>query len=116
MDVTVRVESPEADSELQELYDWLRTERELRGRARMNLTASVPGRDEMGGTLDVIQIVVGHGIALSSLAVSISQWRESKRAAKPNVVIERNGTQISFQDVPLEDVKKLLETEDEEDA
>ncbi len=88
------------DRDLASLYTWLRDDRALRGRVKLDvLDRTAPG--EMGGAFDAVVAVVSAGAALVSagaavgqmrasmkeLETSIREWREARRPRSIIVVI-----------------------------
>jgi Effector Associated Constant Component 1 len=74
MDLYVRLAKPDVDA-LLELQHWLAHD------TRFPAPGRQPDRspaDTLGNTTDVLQLIVGNAIALSSLLVSIAQWRASR--------------------------------------
>ncbi|MFE7182610.1 effector-associated constant component EACC1 [Streptomyces erythrochromogenes] len=73
-----------------ELYDWLRRDGELRRVATVSrVTGHAPGTM---GALDVIDVVVGQGIAAVNLGVAYATWRAARRTAPGLVVTLPGGT------------------------
>jgi hypothetical protein len=75
MDLFVRLAEPDVDA-LIELQHWLAHDDRFPAPARQ--PPLPPASGQLGTTVDVLQLVVGNAIALTSLLVSIAQWRESR--------------------------------------
>ncbi|GAU66016.1 Syd protein [Streptomyces sp. NBRC 110611] len=89
------------------LYRWLVADPELRGRAEVSAGAAPTGQGEMGGALEVVNVVFGDVIALGNLLVAVAAWRGS-RPRPPQVRIERDGVSITVQDGSPETVERIL--------
>jgi hypothetical protein len=76
MDLYVRLAKPDVDA-LIELQHWLAHDSRFPAPGRQP-QADQPAEGTLGNTTDVLQLIVGNAIALSSLLVSIAQWRESR--------------------------------------
>jgi hypothetical protein len=77
--VRIRVQVPDdTGSEFRSLYDWLAAEPEIRTSGRLNREAEEPGGGEMGEVLTAISLIVGSGVSLGQLLVSIAAWRATR--------------------------------------
>ncbi|MFI9813298.1 effector-associated constant component EACC1 [Saccharothrix variisporea] len=62
-------------------------------------TVSIPEDGEpggMGGTLEVVNVVLSNAISFSSLLVAIASWRNS-RPRPPRVEVERDGVVVPLE-------------------
>ncbi|MDR7276370.1 effector-associated constant component EACC1 [Catenuloplanes atrovinosus] len=90
------------------LYRWLTLDPDVRRHATVTLPSAPPRPGGMGGALDVINVVLGNGIALSSLLVAVSAWRES-RPRPPVTRIERGDVSITIEDASPETVRRIVD-------
>ncbi|MFG1955948.1 hypothetical protein [Micromonospora sp. NPDC048830] len=102
LEVSIRVDDQGS------LYRWLMLDPEVRRDATVTLTPAPPKAGEMGGALDVINVVLSNGIAIGSLLVAVSSWRES-RPRPPVTRIERDGISIAIEDASPETVRRVVE-------
>ncbi|MER7789105.1 hypothetical protein [Streptomyces sp. NPDC097640] len=68
----------------------------------------LPLEGAMGGVWDTVNIVLTHATALSSLAVSVAAWRQS-RPSTPPLNAQSNGTTVTVRTDDPEAVRRLLE-------
>ncbi|WP_431033334.1 effector-associated constant component EACC1 [Streptomyces sp. P6-2-1] len=74
------------EEELRALYDWLRADRALRGGARFTpVRGAEPGR--MGPGLEAVLALISTGLAFPQLLLSVDAWRQSRREARPRIVV-----------------------------
>ncbi|MFJ3790989.1 hypothetical protein [Kitasatospora sp. NPDC090091] len=95
------------------LYRWLTADQDLKG-CVISLGDDEPVANTMGPGLDLISVVLGNGIALGSLAISVANWRES-RARLPEVRLVRGGTTVEVRDGTPQQVQRMLEALGEAD-
>ncbi|RMI39360.1 effector-associated constant component EACC1 [Streptomyces triticirhizae] len=75
------------EDELRSLVHWLRADETLAHGLVSRLEAQRPaGEGEMGAALDVVALVLGSGLSAGALAVSVLQWRDTRRTGRPLVV------------------------------
>lgn len=85
MQLDVHVEDPD---ELRSLRGWLAGEPAVRSHGQLRVVPSVqPGQL---GAVEIIALVVGSGLTLAQLVLSIVQWRET-RPDRPAVTVTRTG-------------------------
>ncbi|MEV1198457.1 effector-associated constant component EACC1 [Microbispora rosea] len=77
MDVALSFASTHTRSDLEDLFDWLRDEKELRGRVRLG--GVPPKSGEMGSAMEVVLVAVGSGGFLTVLATSLQTWLAQPR-------------------------------------
>ncbi|MGK8506055.1 effector-associated constant component EACC1 [Nocardia asiatica] len=84
-----------SDSSASSLYRWLAADPDVSRNATIALgDDKEPGG--MGGTLEVVNVVLGNAISLSSLLVAIASWRNS-RPQPPSVTVEGDGVEIPIE-------------------
>ncbi len=77
--MTVIVEMPGSDSDqLRNLRAWLVEEAELRG--NVHLAARSPAEHELGGSVDLLQLVLGSGGAAATAAGVVIAWLNTRKA------------------------------------
>ena len=89
------------------LYRWLAEDPDV----RRDTTLSLSGEqrpDEMGGALEVINVVLSNTIAFSGLVVAIAAWWGSRKGA-PVVEIERDGVRVTIHDDSPETIRQVVE-------
>ena len=108
MDAQLRVSGGDEIDEITDLWDWLRNERDLAGRAQA--LQRPPGEGELGGVLDTLAVALGSGGAGAVLARSLTAWLRTRR---PNVTVTvktKTGTvTVDAQNVASGDVLPMLE-------
>ncbi|MFG2289715.1 hypothetical protein ACGFOU_27040 [Streptomyces sp. NPDC048595] len=90
------------------LYRWLARDPDVAQQAEITLDPGPVGAGEMGGAFEVINAVLTHGIALSSLAVACATWRSSRPTA-PAVRIEIDGVTVTVEDGSPEAVRRIVD-------
>ncbi|MCK7625929.1 hypothetical protein MUU72_22975 [Streptomyces sp. RS10V-4] len=99
-DLDVRAETEpggDAEAELRSLLQWLRNDEELRRQVGGTLAAGrAPRPGEMGLGFDLLQLAVTTAVSAGSLAVSILQWRDSRRRA-PGLTLRSRGVEIRIE-------------------
>jgi predicted dehydrogenase len=108
VEVVIRVDDlqgPQAHS----LYRWLTVDPQVVPDTTVSLAPepAPPGAGEMGA-LEVVNVVLGNGVALGSLVVAVCSWRES-RSRPPTVRIERDDVSVVIEDASPETVRRVIE-------
>jgi hypothetical protein len=65
-------------AESRALYDWLAAEPEIRTGGQLTRETAEPGAGQMGEVLTAISLIVGSGVSLGQLLVSIAAWRATR--------------------------------------
>lgn len=82
-----------APGELYSLFDWLQRNDEFRGRIKPLSQGSAP--QDMGGTIEVLSVVLGSGGAGAVLVSSLSTWLQTRRARiSVEVVMDESGDTV----------------------
>ncbi|GGO26729.1 effector-associated constant component EACC1 [Microbispora bryophytorum] len=92
VDLQVVVEGAEAALHAVELFNWLGSEDELRGRVRPQRRAPEPG--EMGASVELLTVAVGSGGAVAVLIQSVCTWLTSRRTDVKVTVTAADGRRI----------------------
>lgn len=108
MDIRFRLPDTPDDTNVGQLYDWLRRDRALRISSKISLLPAEPEPGDMGGALDAVQLVLDSGFQLASLAVAIVAWRQ---ACEPRsaVTITRGDVEVRLRGAELDDVQAVLD-------
>ncbi|MGP2437981.1 effector-associated constant component EACC1 [Streptomyces sp. JW3] len=69
-----------------DLHRWLCQDPRVRRHAELRLGSSRPDTATMG-TFDVVELVVGQGVAALNLALSYAAWRGTRPAAPPTPAV-----------------------------
>ncbi|CCK32639.1 hypothetical protein BN159_8261 [Streptomyces davaonensis JCM 4913] len=104
MRIEIRVATDDGPTTL-DLYRWLRRDPDVRGHADLCLGA--PADDATMGAADVIDVVLGHGIAALNLALSYVAWRAARPSA-PAVTLTVDGVSVTVQGPCDEETVRLL--------
>ncbi|MEU2339693.1 hypothetical protein ABZ770_40160 [Streptomyces sp. NPDC006654] len=90
---------------ISELHDWLVGDAELRRSTQIHRVT----RESAGtmGALDVIEVVLGQGIAAANLALAYASWR-STRPAPPRVSVTLPGGTLTVTDDSPEALERIL--------
>ncbi|MGW1793036.1 effector-associated constant component EACC1 [Streptomyces tubercidicus] len=80
-------------------------EPELQAGVSLEAEPSEPG--QMGGGLELVNVVLSNSIALASLVTAVATWRGS-RARPPQIRLERDGVVVTLQDGSPEAVEQIL--------
>jgi hypothetical protein len=94
------------DASATSLYRWLAQDRELGRVITFSLGEGKPG--EMGGALDVINVVLANSIALASLITAIASWRTSRRSPA-RVLVERGDVRITVEGDSPGEIERLVQ-------
>ncbi|MDT0342432.1 effector-associated constant component EACC1 [Streptomyces litchfieldiae] len=85
-----------AEEDLRSLRNWLAADESLRREVRASLTASGPApAGAMGIGFDILQLAIGSGLSAGALAVSVLQWRDSRRN-RPGLVLRRGAIEVEI--------------------
>ncbi|GAA4811605.1 effector-associated constant component EACC1 [Streptomyces ziwulingensis] len=76
-----------------DLHRWLRQDPRMRQHAEVSLRSSRPDLPTMG-SWDVVDVVLGQGIAALNLALSYAAWRATRPAA-PAVTLTVDGRSVT---------------------
>ncbi|MFF3750331.1 hypothetical protein ACFYYH_07695 [Streptomyces sp. NPDC002018] len=94
------------EEDLRSLLRWVEADELLRHEVRSRLVSSeATSRGSMGTGLDVLQLVIGSALSTGALAVSVLQWRDSRRN-RPGLVLRRGGVEV---EIPVESTGADLE-------
>jgi hypothetical protein len=107
MEIFVRTLDSEAEEDLRSLYHWLLEDDDIRRSSKISLSGAEPRNEEMGGALDVIQLVIENGFELANLALAYAAWRES-RGSRATITIERDGSKVTLHDTDEDSVSRIL--------
>lgn len=111
MDVRISVGGTSGDGALTSLFRWLAQDPDVRRDAEVAIGSSAGRPGDMGGALEVLNIVLSNSIALGSLIVAVGSWLGS-RAKGTAVHIERNGVQVTIHDDSPETLRRVLDALD----
>ena len=95
MAIWIRMTGESSDEDLRSFYAWLRDDEELRLSAIISMEPAAARPGDMGGATDVVQLVIGDGFQLASLAIAYLSWRAT-RPSQPKVTIETGGVRITL--------------------
>ncbi|MFH9587016.1 hypothetical protein ACH4MW_15105 [Streptomyces luteogriseus] len=106
--LSVRIAGGDSDDEvLRSFARWLEEEPEIRRHAVTTWSAAPPGAGEMGGTLEVVKLVLDSGFQLANFALAYTAWR-STRPDAPAVTVSRGDLRITLNSSDPEVVARLL--------
>lgn len=103
MELSLTVEGEDATS----LHRWLTRDPDVAGHATVRLGAAARPGEMSGGTLDVVNVVLGNGIALANLLVAVAAWRGTRPRA-PQVRVERDGVSVTVTGADPQTVRALV--------
>jgi hypothetical protein len=107
IEVSIRVDDRDGQT-AGSLYRWLVLDQQVRRDATVSVRPAPPGAGEMGGAVDVINMVLSNSIALGGLLVAVSSWRRS-RPTPPTTRIEGDGFSLIIEDASPETVRRVLD-------
>lgn len=87
------------------LYRWLAQDGEIKRQASISLGDPEPG--EMGGALEIVNIILSNSLALSNLVVAIAAWRATRRSTT-KVVIEQGTHRVVIEGDSPEAVERAI--------
>lgn len=109
--VEIKADAKDADHTTLDLYRWLEQDPDVRDHAVLGRRSSHPGAGTMG-SVEIIDLVLGQGIALANFALSYCAWRTARPAA-PAITITGNGRTVTLEgSCDAETVRRLLESLD----
>ena len=110
MAIEIRMSGLNAEEELRSLYAWLQEEPEVRRSAQVSLASgsAEPVEGQMGGTVDIIQLIVDDGFQALNFALAYAAWRGT-RARRPSVTIEHGGSKVTLDDADPDSVRKIAD-------
>ncbi|WP_405827409.1 hypothetical protein [Streptomyces sp. NBC_01176] len=88
-----------------ELHEWLMGDADLRRAARISRISS--GATGTMGVTDIVEVVVGQGIAALNLALAYATWR-STRPHPPGIVVTLPGGTLTVTDDSPEALARIL--------
>lgn len=112
MDARISLGDTSDDGALTSLFRWLAQDPDVRRDAKVTIEFSQGQPGEMGGALDVLNVVLSNSIALGSLVVAVASWLGS-RASGTVVHLERNGVKVTVNDDSPEAVRRVLDALDD---
>ena len=105
-DIQISVEGDSDGEEFRSLAEWLREERELRGRVAVE--PQPIGPNDMGSITDLISVALGTGGAGTMLASSLKTWLLSRRTTA-RIKVQSADRTVSFDMSSVEDLRPLIE-------
>ncbi|MFB8026546.1 MULTISPECIES: hypothetical protein [unclassified Streptomyces] len=103
MQLDVQVDS--GAEELRSLQRWLLSDPDVRRSMRAEMRGSTPQPGEMGGALDVLQLVTGNGWSAASFVLALVAWRQT-RPRQPRVEIRHGDTVVILTDCSPEEIER----------
>lgn len=111
MDAQLSVADSSDGTEITSLYRWLAQDPDVRRDAKVTIVPA-PAPPQPGGmscALEVVNVVLGNAIALSSLVVAVASWIGSRKSASSPVVrIEREGVSVTISADSPEAIRNVL--------
>lgn len=97
----------ELEEELRSLLRWLREDESLKRQVNGSLTGTAPRvKEHMGTLFDLLQLVIETGLSSGSLAVSLLQWRGSRRR-RPPLTLRRGPVEVEISDATAADAETI---------
>jgi hypothetical protein len=107
MDALVAVENDPSSEALRDLFEWLSSDGELRGRLQLRIAPVQP--DEMGASNELIAVALGSGGVGTVLARSLTTWLSQRKSDLVIKVTGRNGQTITVNARHVQDPLVILE-------
>ncbi|MEV8431180.1 hypothetical protein PGH47_00070 [Streptomyces sp. HUAS 31] len=106
MQIRISVPADESGVTVRDLYRWLRLDDDVRRHGEVQL---VPAERVSGtmGAIEVIDLVLGQGIAALNLALAYAAWRSARPGAPP-VTVSVDGVSVTVQDGSEESVQRIV--------
>ncbi|MEN8650983.1 hypothetical protein ABCR94_10155 [Streptomyces sp. 21So2-11] len=104
--IEVRVQG--GDDELRSLYGWLRDEPSVRRTAGLELVEQPPRPGQMGGAVDILQLVTDNGWSAAAFAFTLATWRQTRRR-DPGVTVRRGETIVTLSDCSDAEIQRVIE-------
>ncbi|NEA29646.1 hypothetical protein G3I70_45165 [Actinomadura bangladeshensis] len=115
MEALLSVADSSDGTETASLYRWLAQDPDVRRDAEVTIVPAPARPGDMGGSLEVVNVVLSNAIAFSSLVVAVAAWIGSRRSsAGPVVRIERDGVAVTISADSPEAVREVLRALDGE--
>ncbi len=84
-----------------------------RRHARPRLLSQSPEPGQLGGAMDILQVVLSGGFSAASLGVAIAQWRVTK-SPTISVTVEHNGDTVTISGTDPDAVEEAVRRLDAE--
>ncbi|MET8838710.1 hypothetical protein ABZW67_01245 [Streptomyces rubiginosohelvolus] len=108
MEVSIKIASADAESELRSLFLWLKDDPYFRRNARVQMGSTRPAEGRMGGVFDSVELALSSTFDISNLVLAWCTWRAT-RPKRPEVTFERNGAKVTLSGHDPETVARLLD-------
>ncbi|MFD6327719.1 hypothetical protein ACFWOL_34015 [Streptomyces sp. NPDC058442] len=107
MRVQVSIETGDSGTVITDLYRWLRQDDQLRRHAEVRL---LPPRQTGGfmNAVEIIELVVGQGVAVANFAVAYAVWRQGRAATEP-VTITVGEASVTVTDGSEEAIRRIVD-------
>lgn len=96
-----------AEEELRSFYKWLLDEQAVRQHATITLEPGKIERDAMGGSLELIQLIVDSGFQMANLALAYVAWHSTRRRSS-ELTVERGDTVVKLSGANADDAEQVL--------
>ncbi|MBA6435743.1 MULTISPECIES: effector-associated constant component EACC1 [Streptomyces] len=107
MQVGITVESMGKEEVLLDLYRWLREDQDILRQDHVSLGSAVPSAGTMGA-VEIINLVVGHGLTALNVALAYAAWRGARPTA-PAVTVTFPGGSLTLHDASQETIQRVVE-------
>jgi hypothetical protein len=107
MQVRMRVESDGQEETLLDLYRWFREDQDILRQDGISLGPALPSAGTMGA-IEIINLVVGHGLTALNVALAYATWRGARPTA-PAVTLTFPGGSLTLHDASGETIQRVVE-------
>jgi membrane-associated two-gene conflict system component 1 (EACC1) len=101
-----------AEDDLRSFFQWLQDEPDIRHHAEISLEPTRVGEGDMGGTLDVVKLVIDTNFQILNLGLAYLAWRAARAKSTP-LTIERGEVEIILDNGDLDVVTRILRALDQ---
>ncbi|WP_326562241.1 effector-associated constant component EACC1 [Micromonospora sp. NBC_01796] len=108
--MSVRIDAGGNNAELEDLWEWLRAERALRGLVRLESGPSAPGTMGSGLeiTVQIATVISGAGALWAAVAQSVALWLDQRRTDITITVTKPDGTTVQLSAKRPAEAKRLM--------
>ncbi|GAA2612778.1 effector-associated constant component EACC1 [Streptomyces axinellae] len=86
---------------------WLRQTADIREHADISLRTASRGTSETMGTVEIIDLALGHGFAALNLALAYASWRNARPSA-PTVTLTTSRGSVTVRDGSEEEIRRIV--------
>ncbi|GAA3470538.1 effector-associated constant component EACC1 [Nonomuraea roseola] len=107
MDAEIRLIGGNEKILIPSLWEWLRSERELRG--RVDVIRGTPGEEDLGPALEALVVAVGSGGMATALVTALGTWLSSRGRGDVSITVKTDNGTVRVDAKGVRDALPLLQ-------